>query len=74
MMVVEKLTEGPVLMVGVSLGAWLSLVAAQRMPQDRLHGMVLFAPALNYVRPYYEYHRMQLSPEARQVVQTYTVC
>ena len=42
--------------VGSSLGGWLSLVAASRL-SSRLHGLVLVAPALNYVWPYY--HRFQ---------------
>ena len=32
---------------------------------DRLVGMVLYAPALNYAYPYYQYHRDQLSEETR---------
>ena len=42
--------------MGSSLGGWLSLVAASRL-SSRLHGLVLVAPALNYVWPYY--HRFQ---------------
>ena len=38
--------------MGSSLGGWLSLVAASRL-STKLHGLVLVAPALNYVWPYY---------------------
>jgi len=57
--VVEELTEGPVVFASCSLGGWLSIVAAQQL-RDRMHGMVLYAPALNYVWPYYKKHISQL--------------
>lgn len=62
--VIERLTEGPVVLVSLSMGGWLSLVATQKLP-DRIYGLVLFAPAINYVYPYYQYHRSQLSEEIR---------
>ena len=65
--VITELTEGPVLLVSLSMGGWLSLAAAKHYPTiaDRLVGMVLYAPALNYAYPYYQYHRDQLSEETR---------
>ena len=36
--VIDRLTEGPVVLVGTCLGGWLSLIAAQRIP-ERLHGL-----------------------------------
>jgi len=62
--VIENLTEGPVVLVGSSLGGWLSLVAASRL-SSRLHSLVLVAPALNYVWPYYHRYKATLAPEVR---------
>jgi pimeloyl-ACP methyl ester carboxylesterase len=62
MAVVNRLTEGPVVLVGSSLGGWLSLITATQLA-DRLHSLILFAPALNYVWPYYHQHRRALPPE-----------
>ncbi|XP_046394252.1 palmitoyl-protein thioesterase ABHD10, mitochondrial-like isoform X3 [Ischnura elegans] len=45
--VIEKLTSGPVLLVGSSLGGWMSIRVALQMP-ERIQGMVLIAPALNF--------------------------
>ena len=64
--VIDRLTEGPVLLVGSSLGAWLALIVAQKMGQERLHSLVLFSPALNYVWPYYMQHVANLPPEVRE--------
>ena len=66
--VINELTVGPVIIVSLSMGGWLSLVAAQATPaiRDRLSGMVLYAPAINYVYPYYQYHRSQLGEETRK--------
>lgn len=63
--VVEQLTEGPVVIVGCSMGGWLSLVVAQQMA-ERLHGLLLYAPALNYVYPYYQRHLAKLPPDLRE--------
>ena len=62
--VIEKLTEGPIVLVSLSMGGWLSLVATQRLP-ERVYGLVLFAPAVNYVYPYYQYHRFDRKKELR---------
>lgn len=63
--VVKQLTEGPVILVGASLGGWLSIIAATKL-QDHLHGLILMAPALNYVWPYYHRYKATLAPEVRE--------
>eukprot|EP00088_Acartia_fossae_P044239 TRINITY_DN4690_c0_g1_i10.p1 TRINITY_DN4690_c0_g1~~TRINITY_DN4690_c0_g1_i10.p1 ORF type:complete len:293 (-),score=50.21 TRINITY_DN4690_c0_g1_i10:619-1497(-) len=63
--VTEKLTDGPLVLVGSSLGGWLALITALQL-KDRLLGLVLEAPALNYVWPYYHRNRALLPPQARR--------
>jgi len=63
--VIDRLTEGPVLLVGSSLGGWLSLLVAREM-EERLHSLVLFSPALNYIWPYYNQHVANLPAEVRE--------
>lgn len=45
--VLDELTEGPVALVGSSMGGWVSLLAALARPQ-RLHGLILIAPAPDF--------------------------
>jgi len=63
--VTARLTEGPLVLVGSSLGGWLSIITALKI-KHRLLGLVLFAPALNYVWPYYHRHKALLPPDARR--------
>jgi pimeloyl-ACP methyl ester carboxylesterase len=41
-------TQGPVVLVGSSMGGWLSLLAARQLPPGRLAGLVLIAPAVDF--------------------------
>merc|ERR1712218_653239 len=38
--VIDKLTDGPVVLIGSGVGGWLSLIAAQAIPPEKLHGLV----------------------------------
>lgn len=44
--VIDAVTEGPLLLVGSSMGGWLSLLAARARPH-RVKGLVLIAPAVD---------------------------
>jgi pimeloyl-ACP methyl ester carboxylesterase len=44
---IEALTEGPLVLVGSSMGGWISCLVAAVMP-ERLHAMVLIAPAADF--------------------------
>jgi len=61
--VTSRLTDGPLVLVGSSLGGWLSIITGLKI-KERLHGLVLFSPALNYVWPYYHRHKALLPPDA----------
>jgi len=61
----EQLTEGPLVLLGASLGGWLAVRAAQKLPPSRLHSLLLITPALNYVWPYYNRYRATLPKEVR---------
>jgi pimeloyl-ACP methyl ester carboxylesterase len=45
--VLDKVTHGPVVLVGSSMGAWIALLAARTRP-DRVKGIVLVAPAVDF--------------------------
>jgi pimeloyl-ACP methyl ester carboxylesterase len=47
LMAIDRLTEGPLVLVGSSMGGWLSLLCAQARP-DRVKGLVLIAPAADF--------------------------
>ena len=44
---IAALTEGPLVLVGSSMGGWISCLVAAEIPQ-RLHAMVLIAPAADF--------------------------
>jgi len=66
--VIDQLTEGPIVLVGCSMGGWLALVAGEQL-KERLHGMLLYAPALNYVYPYYQTHLSRLPEDVQHRVE-----
>ncbi|HEY9217705.1 MAG TPA: alpha/beta hydrolase, partial [Phenylobacterium sp.] len=45
--VMDELTEGPLVLVGSSMGGWIACLAAMAWP-ERVHGMVLIAPAPDF--------------------------
>lgn len=44
---IAALTEGPLVLVGSSMGGWISCLVAAEIP-ERLHAMVLIAPAADF--------------------------
>ena len=48
----------------IYISGWLALVAGEQL-KERLHGMLLYAPALNYVYPYYQTHLSRLPEDVQ---------
>mgnify|MGYP002622427022 CR=1 FL=1 len=45
--VLDRLTEGPLVLIGSSMGGWLALLAARARP-ERIAGLLLIAPAADF--------------------------
>lgn len=48
-LIIQELTEGPVLLVGSSMGAWLALIAAKLHP-EKVIGVVTLAAAVDFTK------------------------
>ena len=46
---------------------WLALVVGEQL-KEKLHGMLLYAPAINYVYPYFERQLAKLPPNLQQKI------
>jgi hypothetical protein len=62
--VIDELTEGALVLVGSSMGAWLACLVAAARPR-RLHAMVLVAPAADFTSALLE---PSLPPAAREAL------
>jgi len=63
---IESLTEGPLVLVGSSMGGWISCLVAAVIP-ERLHAMVLIAPAADFTEALM---KPGLPPEALAAIET----
>lgn len=61
---IAALTEGPLVLVGSSMGGWISCLVAAEIPQ-RLHAMVLIAPAADFTEALM---KPGLPPEAHDAI------
>ena len=62
--ILDGLTDGPVVLVGSSMGGWLAVLAALARP-ERVGGLVLVAPAADFTEALI---RPALSPEALEAI------
>lgn len=61
---IAALTEGPLVLVGSSMGGWISCLVAAEIP-GRLHAMVLIAPAADFTEALM---KPGLPPEAHEAI------
>jgi pimeloyl-ACP methyl ester carboxylesterase len=67
---IDQLTEGPLVLVGSSMGGWIACLAALVRP-DRLHGLALIAPAADFTDKLME---PALDAAARQALARDGIC
>ena len=66
-MVLESLGSDDNVLVGSSMGGWISLVlASQEKFANKISGLILICPALNFIRPHYQQVYRNLSLEERE--------
>ena len=62
--------DGPTVLVGSSMGGWISLLLASRREfKDQIKGLVLVAPALNFFRPHYHQMAKELNLEQQATLE-----
>lgn len=64
LLVLDQVFQGPTVIVGSSMGGWLATLAALARP-DRVAGLVLIAPALDFTE---DLTWAQMSPEQRAIL------
>jgi len=62
--VLDRICEGPQVLVGSSMGAWIALLAARARP-EKVRGLLLIAPAADFTE---ELMWARMSPEIREQV------
>src|SRR5262249_29842650 len=62
---IDQLTEGPLVLVGSSMGGWMACLAALARP-ERIKAMVLIAPAPDFTEALM---RPEFSPEAAREIE-----
>ena len=63
----ETKPDDPILLVGSSMGGWISLKMAVSMP-ELIKGMLLIAPATNFMRKKYQQQYQSLSKDQQSIL------
>ncbi len=63
--ILDEVTEGPQILVGSSMGAWIALLAARERP-EKVRGLVLVAPAADFTE---DLMWASFPPEVRQTLE-----
>lgn len=65
--ILDHVTTGPQILIGSSMGAWISLLVAPRKP-GRIHSLVFISPVINFIYPFYKMIYETLSDETKSIV------